>query len=111
MKGRIVSRLILIGRYGCDVISRSHSLIDRSYDSIKIHPCIVQYNRMDVMLQRATRRMTKTAGQRRCFRHRHRHPAIAILRKIDPPMNRVYRKRVKQRDQIAPIMIKIFQKS
>jgi len=84
MRTRIVARLILIGRYGCDVISWSHSLIDRSYDSIKIlHPCIVQYNRVDAMLQRAIRRMTKAAGQRRCFRHRHRRPAIVISRKID----------------------------
>lgn len=63
-------------------LSWSRSLIDRSCDSIKIlHSYVAQYNRADATLQRATRRMTKAAGQRRCFRHRHRRPAIS--RKID----------------------------
>lgn len=62
-------------------LSRSRSLIDRSCDSIKIlHPYVAPYNRADTTLQRATWRMTKAAGQRRCFRHRR----SAISKEIDP---------------------------
>lgn len=79
-------------------LSRSRSLIDRSCDSIKIlRSRVAQYNRADATLQRATRRMTKAAGQRRCFRHRR----SAISRKIDP--RRVDSIGKAQRDQIAPI--------